>query len=78
MTITIRLSEHENSLIKDFAALQGENVSSLIRRLVLERIEDELDLKTYYAAMADYEADPDKKTYSFEEVKRLAFEDDED
>ena len=78
MTVTVRLSEHENNLIRDFAALQGENVSSLIRRLVLEHIEDELDLNTYYTAIAEYEADPEKKTYSFEEVKRMAFEDDED
>lgn len=42
--------------------------AELFRQTVLERIEDELDLKAYEEAMAEYKADP--TTYSLEEVIR--------
>ena len=42
--------------------------AELFRQTVLEHIEDELDLKAYEEAMAEYKADP--TTYSLEEVIR--------
>ncbi len=41
-------------------------VSELLRRSVMERIEDELDLKTYEEAMAEYKKNP--VTYTLDEV----------
>lgn len=69
MTVSLRLSEHEHMLIKDFAKLYGTSVSDFIRRTVMGRIEDEVDLRAYEKAMAEYRADP--VTYTHEEVLRM-------
>ena len=52
MVVSIRLSEQETSLIKDYAKLYNTSVSDIIRRSILERIEDELDLRAYEKAKA--------------------------
>ena len=67
-TMTIRLEEKEKDLISDYAAAFGTTVSEFIRRVALERIEDELDLKTWYDAKAEYDADP--MSYSAEEMAK--------
>lgn len=46
-TISLRLSDADNSLIKKYAELNGMSVSDLVRQSVLDRIEDEYDLKAY-------------------------------
>ena len=66
MVVSIRLSEQETSLIKDYAKLYNTSVSDIIRRSILERIEDELDMRAYEKAKAEYLADP--VTYSLDEV----------
>ena len=43
-------------------------VSELVRQSVIERIEDEYDLKAYEKAMEEYKSNP--KTYSLDEVER--------
>ncbi len=68
MTISLRLNEQDTELIKSYAALQNVSVSELIRRIVLERIEDEYDLKEYEKALAEYRANP--VTYSLDEVEK--------
>lgn len=75
MTISLRLSNEDSQLIKAYAALQGVSVSELVRSTVLEKIEDEFDLKTYEKAMEEYKKDP--VTYSHEEVCRLLMQDEE-
>ena len=69
MVVSIRLSEQGTSLIKDYAKLYNTSVSDIIRRSILERIEDELDLRAYEKAKAEYLADPE--TYSHEEVVKM-------
>ena len=44
------------------------SVSDLLRQTIMERIEDEYDLKCYKEAMAEYEKDP--VTYSLDEVEK--------
>ena len=68
MTISLRLNEQDTELIKSYAALQNVSVSELIRRIVLEHIEDEYDLKEYEKALVEYKANP--VTYSLDEVER--------
>ncbi len=68
MTISLRLNEQDTDLIKSYAALQNVSVSELIRRIVLERIEDEYDLKEYEKALAEYKANP--VTYSLDDVEK--------
>ena len=69
MAISLRLSDQDSKLIRDIAALHGMSVSEFIRNTVIERIEDEIDIQAYQAAMSELEADP--TTYSHEEAKAL-------
>ena len=68
MAISLRLNESDTRLIKSYAALQGMSVSELVRTTVLERIEDEYDLKVYEKAMAEHKKNP--VTFSLEEVEK--------
>ena len=69
MTISVRLNEKDTLLIKKYAERKRVSVSELIRQTVLERIEDEYDLKTYEKAMEKYQANP--VAYSHDEVRKL-------
>lgn len=68
MTISVRLSEKDAKLFKTYANINGISMSELIRSSVLERIEDEYDIKIYEEAMKEYLSDP--KTYSMDEVEK--------
>ena len=67
MTLSLRLSDEDATLIRRYAEMNGMTVSELVRRSVIERIEDEFDLKLYEKAMADFKADP--VTYTLDEVE---------
>lgn len=69
MTISVRLSDKESKLIKAYADMNNISVSDLIRNAVIEKIEEEYDLKTYYEAMEEYKKNP--KTYTHEEVREM-------
>ncbi len=58
MTISIRLNSNESELIRTYAEMNGMSVSELMRKSVIERIEDEYDLKAYEEAIADYKENP--------------------
>ena len=68
MTISLRLSNEDFPLIKKYAELKKMSVSELVRQSVMERIEDEYDLKAYQKAMENFRKDP--TTYSLDEVER--------
>ena len=68
MTISLRLSEDDTRLIKDYARLHGVTVSEFMRRAALEKIEDELDIRAAEKAYAEYLADP--VTYSLDEIEK--------
>lgn len=68
MIISLRLSEQDAKLIKDYAKLNNISVSDLFRQTVIERIEDEIDLEAYNKAYEEYLKNP--KTYTLEEVKK--------
>lgn len=57
-TMTIRLDSSEKQLISDYAKTFGTSVSEFMRRCALDRIEDELDLKAWNEAKAEFDADP--------------------
>lgn len=67
MTISVRLNEKDTELIKAYAEMNNISLSDLIRNAVLEKIEDEYDLKCYEKAIEQYKKDP--KTYTLEEAK---------
>ena len=68
MTVSLRLSDDDARLIKDYARLHGVTVSEFMRRAALEKIEDELDLRAAEKAYAEYLADP--VTISHEEIMK--------
>ena len=65
MSISIRLNEEDEKLIREYASLKHISLSDLLRNSVIEKIEDEIDLKSFNKAMKAM-----KKTYSFDEVKK--------
>ncbi len=68
MTVSVRLSEKDELLIKKYAELNNISLSDLIRNAVIEKIENEYDLKAYEKAVEEYKKNP--KTYTLEEVKK--------
>ena len=57
-TMSIRLDSEEKALISSYAETFGFSVSDFMRKAALERIEDELDLRIWDEAKAEYDADP--------------------
>ena len=68
MTIYLRLNEADSMLFKKYAELHGISVSELLRRSVLEHIEEEYDLQAYEKALAEYKENP--ITYTLDEVEK--------
>lgn len=68
MSISLRLNAEDALLVKDYARIHNISVSDLFRQAVLEKIEDEYDLKAYEKAIAEYRDDPE--TYSLDEVEK--------
>ncbi len=68
MTITVKLSDKDAELIKAYAKMNNISLSDLIRNAVIEKIEDEYDLKSYRKAIEEYKNN--SKTYTMEDVKK--------
>ncbi len=47
MAISLRLSKEEDDILRAYASLNNKNISTLIRDIVFEKIEDEYDLKNF-------------------------------
>lgn len=46
-SITFRITEDEDNILKAYAKLYNTNISELIRNIIFEKIEDEYDLKNF-------------------------------
>jgi len=68
MTVSVRLNEEDEKLIKTYANMNNISLSDLIRNAVLEKIEDEYDLKCYKKAIEEYKKNP--KTFTMDEIKK--------
>lgn len=66
-TISLRLSEDENKLIRSYVEMNNLNLSSFIRDIVLDKIEEDLKLDEKRILKAK-ELAKHEKTYSHEEV----------
>ncbi|MDR1412316.1 MAG: DUF6290 family protein [Actinomycetes bacterium] len=67
MTLTVRVNDDDAEMIRAYADLKRVTVSQLIRDTIIERIEDEYDIKIYAEAMAEYRRNP--VTYTLDEVE---------
>jgi len=71
-TISLRMDEEEEKLIKEYAKAKNITISALFRNAVLEKIEDEIDLELYHVAMKQHNENP--QVLSFDEMmKELDF-----
>lgn len=68
MIISLRLNKKDAKLFKEYAKSNGMTLSELVKSTVLERIEDEYDLKAYNEAIAEFEKNP--VTYSLDDVEK--------
>ena len=57
-TLTIRVTKEEKQLISKYADALGIGMEEFVRRVVLERIDDEEDIAAFDEAMAEYMANP--------------------
>lgn len=65
--ISLRLNEKEEKLLKEFSTFEGLGVSSYIKKILFERLEDEYDIRCFEEAYNNH-LESGKKTYSFDEV----------
>lgn len=72
MTVTLRLSDQEMDLVRRYADMKGTTVSDVMRRAIMEMIEDEYDLTAYEASFAAYQTDP--LTYTQDEMEGMLAE----
>ena len=66
-TTTIRFQENEKELISAYAKLHGSNFSEVVRFAILEKIEDEYDLRVAEKDYQDWEK-TGKKSYLIDEL----------
>lgn len=67
-TISVRLSDQDSEFIKKYAEFKNMSISDLVRQAVIERIEDEIDIRAYNKAMEEYRKNP--VTYTLDEVEK--------
>ena len=71
-TISLRMDEEDEKLIKEYAKTKNITVSSLIRNAVMEKIEDDIDMDLYHIAMKQHIDNP--QVVSFDEmIKEIDF-----
>ena len=66
MSISLRVTEEEMAVIKSYADLRGTTVSDAVRDAILDKIEDEFDIKIFDKAMQ--KRSKGQKAYTHEEV----------
>lgn len=66
-TISLRLSEKDDKLIRKYAELNDIDLSSLVREAVIEKIEEEYDLIIFDKV---WDMEHGKKRVSHEDLKR--------
>lgn len=66
-TISLRISDQEDILLKEYLTINNLQLSKFIRDTILEKIEDELNLDENKILISLKEAKKDN-IYSFEEV----------
>ncbi len=66
-TISLRLNDKEDMLIRKYAELHNMELSAFIRQAVIEKIEDEYDLTLFNKV---WDEEHNKERISHDELKR--------
>lgn len=64
-TISLRLNDRDDELVRKFAAIHNVSVSELIRNAIIEKIENEIDVELFDKAVAETKA-----VYTLDETKK--------
>ncbi|MBK5251918.1 MAG: CopG family transcriptional regulator [Peptostreptococcaceae bacterium] len=64
-TISLRLNDRDDELVRKFAAIHNISVSELIRNAIIEKIENEIDVELFDKAVAETKA-----VYTLDETKK--------
>ena len=56
--ITLRINDDDDNLIRNYAKVNNISISELMRKAVLEKIENEIDLDLYNQAMKENKEKP--------------------
>jgi uncharacterized protein (DUF1778 family) len=67
-TITFRADKAQKELISEYAKLHDTSMSNFILQTILDRIEDEIDLRDMEEAISEFKADP--ITHTHDDIKR--------
>ena len=59
-TISLKLNDRDERLIREYTKLNNLSISEFIRKVIIEKIEDEIDIKAF-----DQSFKKSEKTYSF-------------
>lgn len=64
-TISLRLNDRDDELVRKFAAIHNVSVSELIRNAIIEKIENEIDVELFDKAVAETQS-----VYTLDETKK--------
>lgn len=64
-TISLRLNDRDDELVRKFAAIHNVSVSELIRNAIIGKIENEIDVELFDKAVAETRA-----VYTLDETKK--------
>lgn len=67
--ISVRLNSEEENLLKEVAKFEGIGISSYIKKIIFERLEEEYDLKLVEKAYQSH-LDSKEKTHTFDFVAK--------
>lgn len=67
VTINISMSKEELAIFKDYAPIHPTSLSSIIRNTIMERIEDECDMRIF----AKYEAEKANRNLNTRPIDEL-------
>ncbi len=66
-TVSLRLNDKDDSLIRKYAELHNMDLSTFIRQAVIEKIENEYDLKLFNKV---WEEEKNQERISHEDLKK--------
>lgn len=68
---SVRMSKEEEEIIRAYCELHGLNISTALKQALLEKIEDEYEIKWAEECIKKYKNNPDQKYYTQEEFDKM-------
>ena len=68
-TLSLRISEEDLEVVKEFSKIKGKSVSELFRDSLLEKVEEYMDYNDAISALKEYEQD--EVAFDTDTVKRV-------